>query len=1138
MYDLNLELHNSLFGLIYNKELVNLSDRLQKIEGSIIAIARKGPKLLELMVREGFLSSDFMNRVITDKALPFSNDNHNRFIIFDDGVINGFTLENVHKLSYEIKKRREIHDEIVVWPFAVSDNVSQCVRDIIDGYELNLTKNEINFFIYQQMIAHQLHGKPFDIEYPIVELSGNFANVDLVNQTLFNISKKLRSKLIKIFSSVPTSLGVSPIYKWTILLNNINLNNNFIAPDIYKFRIYLDPHLDKISIAAISPYPMNQSLMKSIVYQFPQKLLDAWNIVSESVKYESQSKKLYKSTWQSLTMWTNYLVSMISLQKLNGIFQEEFYFMGMKVKLLPLNYNNIQYLVGLNNTNKIWELLNSYLTEEKNDNSRYFSPFLYGDEKKGLSGNTTKKNFEALDDGCEYSKFFLEKLSSRFNKARGVKDYLSSIFLAQRDATKEFVKRNLGKPISDNFGIGFSEISCLIKDSFPTLDKNVLHEWFDRLIDEGFIVPKYMQITRSGKQPLWRRAFSVGEGAIEKTSHLVIMLFSILSEVLEKESIPVELFEKFCVLAIDNIYRDNYLATLKFDKIAKEFYLYGARIVIDLGQKREFLIDWACDHQNILVRDRDNLSLYPKIIEIYPENESPWFNDQYDNVTWEIKNLAKLVKLIHETPGLRDKALIFLSSVATENDLHNSLSAELNLWLHDLNFSIYNSIQSLGFISTTQTFTNSALLNSNSILEKTANYASQAKIKLKIFNRQEEIISKIDQTIQEQDDEHIERLWKKIKEYIDNRKLRELDNGKINRMSEAIQLAHQITSLLRNMLNIAGYKHPKRRPIQDEINKLIRTLDNPEKINPHTRQIFARGLKHPDIIQELFEAQNKIPKKTYPEEEDVDCELVFPLVFELLRPILFHMISCIEKIYLNNHPKKSEYRIEYLQPPLFIVMWDVDSSTKLENRTPLNNIIIDINKEIVENYGPRIYDFNATTTNDGNGFVCKDFMDVIGVYNLLSQNHWINPYEFNSVFNKKSSRKKINFRIGCSVNLSGELLYYPEVKTLGGRAYEYSARIRDFFKEYEKNRSCFIQDNITVENSGKITEPNTTYLIIGEFAFRYAEEQNQTKNFSALGQISKLSGKYLPRVNGAIPMSLHILDSNDIPTDMKQIELD
>jgi hypothetical protein len=103
---------------------------------------------------------------------------------------------------------------------------------------------------------------------------------------------------------------------------------------------------------------------------------------------------------------------------------------------------------------------------------------------------------------------------------------------------------------------------------------------------------------------------------------------------------------------------------------------------------------------------------------------------------------------------------------------------------------------------------------------------------------------------------------------------------------------------------------------------------------------------------------------------------------------------------------------------------------------------------------------------------------------------------------------------GVEVNVQGRLNYYPRSKALGGRAFEHAARICSMFKELETSPGRWHGDDVPIE-------PEGNYLIIGEFAHRYAEKEGAW-NFVGW-TIVEPPGEYEPRVRASLPISVTIV---------------
>ena len=261
---------------------------------------------------------------------------------------------------------------------------------------------------------------------------------------------------------------------------------------------------------------------------------------------------------------------------------------------------------------------------------------------------------------------------------------------------------------------------------------------------------------------------------------------------------------------------------------------------------------------------------------------------------------------------------------------------------------------------------------------------------------EKKIISEITRLMESQE-VRVKRIWKKVNESISVREKEDLNDNKVNRLNEALQIAHRTTSLMRDILNVAGYIDSKERgrPIDKSIKRLITILNDPS-IMTLTRRFFAESATHDDIEVQLQSALKEV--------KDDD----FPKVFGKLRPIILQIVGCIEKIFLNNRTSSVPENSTPLEPPFYIVMWDIHGSTQFRSRLPLTQIITQVNKSIKEVFGQRILDFNSQTTDDGNGFICYDFSDVLGLFNLLSQPYNIKANKFERFTTDPKGNKENN----------------------------------------------------------------------------------------------------------------------------------
>jgi hypothetical protein len=249
--------------------------------------------------------------------------------------------------------------------------------------------------------------------------------------------------------------------------------------------------------------------------------------------------------------------------------------------------------------------------------------------------------------------------------------------------------------------------------------------------------------------------------------------------------------------------------------------------------------------------------------------------------------------------------------------------------------------------------------------------------------------------------------------------------------------------------------------------------------------MFAATKSEPDITTLLTAVKSK-PLNNFKE--------AFPSIRDLVLEIANR---CERVLQVHGIDQKNEQPY-VLPPPRYIMMWDIIGSTEQEDRNTIEPLIVDVNRRIKETIGDRIQDFHADSKDDGNGFICEHFTDALTAFQLLNEN--FHGYRF---------------RAGCDVNLQGQLNYYPKSKTLGGRAYEYAARVMAFFKEI-RNSALWSGASIPSESA------ETSYMTVSEFAKRYAQEEGAWPT-SGTYIVNELGGRYKARVNASLPMSLTIL---------------
>jgi hypothetical protein len=1068
---------------IFGGRLKDWADEIQKSTDTVVAISRKGPRLLELMVREGLLPESVLSRVIAEQALPFLTQNNNAgFVVVDDAMTYGTTFSRIYKLTEQTQIRCGGNEQKLTGiPFAVGQEANSKYRELVTKHFLDLDTNQIASFVNNEMLAFRLLGKPYDIEHPMLTWAGDFTDTYKLEAALGQITELLGGQKASIDTSVPTATGNVQIRRWTILLPTNPRPNLYPLADFEKLRIYLNPEKDRLIVAAIRPLSLSKDDMDYLGKILPAPLNNLWREVAGKVDTEATGL-MAKISSCSLAMWANFLSAMVLLRDIRATFLEVFETSMSQLQMYGPRREDLQYIIGPTlslhaetNLTQFLECINVDLT-----------PF-----SCSLSDHASEVVDEKIPS--QYAEDYAEKLSSAVNCAQHIEDVLQAIFYTQHTAI-ELISRsgNRDNDVVDierlEFGITFSKLRQTVQIRFPDATDIDIHECLDKMIDNGAIVPRYLNMAAPGKPEIWVRTFRVGEGTVHQVAHTVRLLFEKLSEAIGSKDLSPLVFEKFCALALCVANDVETLKPLQSLGISKLFHLYGARPALILGKKAEFLTEWAVN-QNILNRvksDTDelkyNYSLQHNIETSYPARECQWDEDVKDG----LEDLAKLVAAIYKDKKT-SSMLVALTSTATKDELQQALEGELQLWLSDNAASVYRGLNKLTWLAEivkVKSPSADQLESVNSVLSSTANFTAQVKVKTELAEKRLEIYKQIDELAATETS--MKRCWRKLRTTLDGRINSESNTSGLREITSVLRIAHFTNNILRDLLTLAGYKHTRSAGLGQSLNQLQNLLDDREKIDYATKTIFSATDSKQDIASFITAVKNLSLD---------DFSEVFPEV----RKLILEIAGRCEQVLRTYGIDKLDERFDVISPPRYIMMWDIKNSTAHESRDPIESLIVNANRQIKETFRSRIMDFHADSKDDGNGFVCESFTDVLTAFQIL-----------NDVFHAYP------FRAGCDVNLQGKLNYYPKTKTLGGRAFEYAARVAAFYKELKINPAIWSGSPVPPEPT------DTSYMIVSEFAKRYAEQEKAWPSDKTY-KITELEGMYEARVNASFPVSLTIL---------------
>ena len=483
---------------IYTDVLTTLKDELGQIyncsdNSFILAISRKGPRMLESIFKLENLNGNPKLNVVTEFSLPYffnylanSFQKPSEIYLFDDAVYFGTTIENVYQ---EIKEYLQIYDLPIKVKVCtgiktreskeLDFEVKAAVPEVRDGYG--------HYYIRQLTRDIRNLCMPFELEFPIMYY--NFKNVNLYNPDTRN---QLIKSLKDIFGETmvyDVTYNNEEVYNITVLLNSVN-----DMTSINKLRIY--PSSDsRIAVTCISPYILPDSeAMFERAWINDAKFGSIWKeIYAHSVvKSDNTSTDLKRSRRKSLMMLYSYLNSFrfflnvqMKLHKAFNTLSNDNY-----LKCEGLKEKDVFYLVGHKELSSIiCDRLNYLLNT---------SPGI-GLLVRRLLKYPSFSVFELADFPSPEERGLLEfRNIENIKKCQTIQQALSVLFFNQNCLVEKW-SRKYGKYDSRRlrFGQTFESIYQNVK-ILKTLDKKEdtilsINKWIDRRIDQGCVVPQYIK---------------------------------------------------------------------------------------------------------------------------------------------------------------------------------------------------------------------------------------------------------------------------------------------------------------------------------------------------------------------------------------------------------------------------------------------------------------------------------------------------------------------------------------------------------------------------------------------------------------------------------------------------------------------
>jgi hypothetical protein len=1062
----------SRLAYMFGSQLRAWANELQSTNATILAISRKGPRLIELLVYEGFLPDTFRKRVISELALPFMQNCQGDLVVIDDSVSNGTTFNKIYKLSTEAMSKwnnpNDISPKIIGLPFAVGEDVKEECLANLKAYFLRLEKGEIASFVNSEAFSFQLLGKPFDLEYPILSVFGNFNDTDKLEKNLENIALKLQGKVIPSNIKVPTADGAISSKSWAITFDQESSRTKSIAkPEFRKVRIYLNQDKNRLNITAMQPIVLSEDSFSEIEQALPTVLRSLWLMAYNAVPAKRSEKIFNNASCRSLCMWANFLNSMLLLTSFKKDFFEEIAIeKNNSLDWVGPHQDDLRLLIGNDLAEKSEKLLSKILQE----NPIIEVPVNAFLEKLREKFSNEIGHGEKIP--VSYKKVYEERLkylvSVDENNVDEINadDVLRAIFHAQHYI--EVLSR--AKPDEErlDFGLTYQRLSTIVHRYSRDTQEDEINFCFDRLIDEGCIVPRYINMSNPDQSSaVWVRAFRVGEATNPKIGYVVKALFDSLDLAYGNTGIiPCFLLEKYCVLALNSGHNgcSVIVSVLNETNLDKGFDVEGARCVINpSSKKQDFLLDWAVSRK-FLIKEDCKYKLDPDIEYRIESEASPLYEDDMRAV----QDMANFFKLINGDQDLVKSVLTLLTSAASEKELQIAVEEEMRIWIHGNN-SIMSCIQSINILLNVS-YSQESLRDTRNQIDNLLGVIREAKYKEETSNRKQEIFDRVEQKLVLSVDNATKYMWRDLKKIFERRATENHKFKKNQSIACIFHLADLTNQVINNFLLLLENSQT---PI-DDFHQSIRllnqaTLDISDIVI--SAMCFEKNVKYVSFIQQHIAAT---PYQDNPQE-----------IFSYLKPALNKIAELSEKVwtYLSCKIDKPDDIINRYR---YIIKWDKRKSTACQEKDKLRKCISSSNKAIEELFGAQIESFNPTR-DDGCGFICDDFDTVLAAFKIITD-------EFQNIVPH-------GHRFGCH--------YFEIIGSDVEKGFEYAARIMDFFKEIADANG-----NSGWQGEEQLSEPNGNYLIVSESVQTQAKKQGkwrqvETEDF----KVYSPQGRYTPGLN-------------------------
>ncbi len=506
---------------LFEESLVSLRRHVEKdysasSEPYIVALSRKGPRLLECL----FGNELMRYRVVTEYALPFLFKQLSKhpniqydILIVDDAIYFGSTLYGVYEEILFYQKKYKVNLKINAYVAIKSQDAIDynfnivCDYTVPSGYSHYFAKNVMS-------VIRGLHTS-MEVDYP--RICYTMTECVDIDKLYDKIENNYPGSVYKVKNKENTSIN--------ILLKPVS------GSYFNKIRIFVDDN--NVHVITMTPRMISDSeesigqlfvntneILSGFWYELFHGYLEPLN------EYEPN---IGRSVKKVLVALANYIYSFNTYLGERSILEDLLEDVTGGIKEMSFRYDDMKYLLGTNPLcEHFTELLNSFLINGVNSLLDYrinLMKFSHNEVYESL-------NFPEKEERETLQLHNMHMIRNSRNQSQA----LSAIFFNQTLLVERWSrKKELCNAERLHFGYTFQSIQYLLGKYAryeQVIDNAIkLHEWIDKRIDQGCIVPQYIIDSSNG---VWTRVFRPGENEEIVLSHLARWVLAVYNYVKDK----------------------------------------------------------------------------------------------------------------------------------------------------------------------------------------------------------------------------------------------------------------------------------------------------------------------------------------------------------------------------------------------------------------------------------------------------------------------------------------------------------------------------------------------------------------------------------------------------------------------------